>query len=170
MKGVGFLRPSLWLRMWLQLSNLPWLLFNGHDKSPWPRQLVKENSYFEAYEDMSPGPAVMVGRHGRQTWCWSGSWEFTSLPVSRRQRKTNWEWVDCWNLKAAPRDTLPPAKSHLLILPKLFYQLGIKYSKGAQSIPREPYAFKPPHTQCVYQWSPFLNHHTLSMFISDHLF
>lgn len=68
----------------------------------------------------------------------SGSWGFTSLPVRGRQRKTNWEWVGCWDLEAAPRDTLPPTKPHFLILPKLFYQLGIKYSniqaQGSHSI------------------------------------
>lgn len=39
-----------------------------------------------------------------------------------------------------PRDTPPPARPHLLILPKQFHQLGTKYLDGLQG----PFPFRQP--------------------------
>lgn len=105
----------------------------------------------------------MVGSKAarRQPWCWSRSWEVTSLQVGGRER-ANWEW---WDLKSHPPQWHISFHniSHLnlsqTVLPAADY--AFKHMSLWQ-----PFSFKTPHSPDLarnkkYAYRDILTHTTL---------
>jgi hypothetical protein len=97
---------------------MSWLLFYCCAKTLLPRQLTK----WKCFRGSPREAGQQLGRHGARAVARS-----LLLEIQPQERELLWMAWTSETSKPSPRDTPPPTRTYLFILPKQFHQLRIMY-------------------------------------------